>query len=91
MQIASLSKNVDIIKEPVEEIAAPRDYIGELEKGIGVTLMNDLDAPQLKQWLKDSEQLTCFSDSFYIYHKQLNHKPTTNTEAKLVYLPDTRK
>jgi len=49
MQIASLSKNVDIIKEPVEEIAAPRDYIGELEKGIGVTLMNNLDAPQLKQ------------------------------------------
>ena len=85
MQIASLSKYVDIIEEPVEKITAPRDYISELKKGVGVALMNDLDAPKLKQRLEDSEQLSCFSDSFYIYRKT-NHKPT-NTVLKFNTYP----
>ena len=49
VQVARLAEDVDVVEEPVEEVASPRDYVCELEEFISVALSNDLDALKLEQ------------------------------------------
>ena len=71
MQIAGLAKDVDIIKEPVKEVAASRYDIGYLEEGLGIALMDDLNAFEFKERLENSKQLSSLSDSFW-YQKVIH-------------------
>ena len=64
MQVAGLAKDVDIIEEPVKEVAASRYDIGYLEEGLGIALMDDLNAFEFKERLENSKQLSSLSDSF---------------------------
>ena len=49
VQVARLAEDVDVVEEPVEEVASPRDYVCELEEFISVALSNDVDALKLEQ------------------------------------------
>ena len=65
MQVARLTEDVDVVKEPVEEVASSRDYVGELEKLVSVALCNNLYALKLEEWLEEAKELSSLSNSFY--------------------------
>ena len=49
VQVARLSEDVDIVEEPVEQVEASRDNVGNFQETVGIALVDDLDALELEE------------------------------------------
>ena len=64
MQVACLAKDIHIVKEPIQQVETARYYVRHFQERVRIASVDDLDPLELKQWLKDAEQLSCLSDTF---------------------------